>query len=189
MAHTPTYEGFVLDKILAENFSNTTIALTRTKCLVEVGGFDEEILAAQDYELWIRIALRYKLACVNEPLVKYHICSGERISGSPARRIQGIERILSKNKTLYDNDKYAHWRQLIKLVAYYRQNGDYGKFFSTWIKTISLRPLSVIPNLWVMIFAWLPWGFADTYKLKLEKYPGLFTFLRKCKRKIFYKGE
>jgi glycosyltransferase involved in cell wall biosynthesis len=52
----------------------STVLLTRA-CLETVGLFDEKIRAAstEDWELWIRIARRYPLAYLNEPLTLYRV--------------------------------------------------------------------------------------------------------------------
>lgn len=44
--------------------------MIRKKILNEVGGYNEEIKRAQDYELWFRIAKKTKIANLPEPLMK-----------------------------------------------------------------------------------------------------------------------
>jgi glycosyltransferase involved in cell wall biosynthesis len=59
----------------------STVVVTR-RCLEEVGRFDEEIRGAstQDFDLWIRIARRFPLSYVDEPLVlyRYHPTNASR---------------------------------------------------------------------------------------------------------------
>jgi hypothetical protein len=51
-----------------ENGSN---ALIRKSALVEVGGFDESLLAAEDWDLHLKIAARYDFVVVSKPQVLY----------------------------------------------------------------------------------------------------------------------
>ncbi len=62
-------------------------ALVRRKCLDEVGLFDTEMSYSADWDLWRRIACRYKIEIVPEPLVRYRIRRG-----SMTRDVAGLER-------------------------------------------------------------------------------------------------
>ncbi len=52
----------------------------RRKALEDVGMFDERFLKAQDFELWLRIALVYPLSCIDRPLCLRRL-HGESITG------------------------------------------------------------------------------------------------------------
>jgi GT2 family glycosyltransferase len=54
-----------------QNFVCFSSALVRRAALEEVGLFDEGLALAIDYDLWLRVALRYPFDYVAEPLVKY----------------------------------------------------------------------------------------------------------------------
>jgi glycosyltransferase involved in cell wall biosynthesis len=51
-----------LAKLLAMNFIPTGTVLTRREVLLDVGPFDEGLRQAEDWDLWMRIALRYPIA-------------------------------------------------------------------------------------------------------------------------------
>jgi hypothetical protein len=44
------------------NFIPTSSVVARKECLVEVGCFDETFSKAEDWDLWLRMALRYPIA-------------------------------------------------------------------------------------------------------------------------------
>lgn len=46
-------------------------AVIHRRCLEAVGGFDETLLGSGDWDLWIRIAAQYPVACVEERLALY----------------------------------------------------------------------------------------------------------------------
>jgi len=48
-------------------------AVVRRAVLDDVGLFDERCPVIQDYDLWLRVAKRYRFDYVDEPLVKYRI--------------------------------------------------------------------------------------------------------------------
>jgi len=69
--------------------------LVRTPVIREVGGFDESMAWAEDLDLWRRIAKKYAVGVVSEPLVRVRVhassTSYDRGKGS-----QGFERYLEK---------------------------------------------------------------------------------------------
>ena len=50
----------------------TGAALIPKKIFVEYAGFREQLWMAEDFDLWIRIAIKYKVAFLNEPLAYYN---------------------------------------------------------------------------------------------------------------------
>ena len=77
-------EGFVLERYIQSRFLFPSTMILRRTCFEEFGGFDEEMLAAEDIELFTRICSRWKVALVNEPLMvryrggtQYHFQSGQ----------------------------------------------------------------------------------------------------------------
>ncbi|MBN1462023.1 MAG: hypothetical protein JXA57_21030, partial [Armatimonadetes bacterium] len=48
-------------------------------CLTDVGGFDESLALAQDWDLWLRVAKSgWELATLEAPLVRYRLHEGQR---------------------------------------------------------------------------------------------------------------
>ena len=47
----------------------TPSVVVARQLLIEVGGFDENVRSGEDYDLWMRLALRSPVAVVSEPLV------------------------------------------------------------------------------------------------------------------------
>lgn len=44
--------------------------VARRECYERLGGFSDRITSATDWEMWLRIALHYDVACLGEPLIK-----------------------------------------------------------------------------------------------------------------------
>ncbi|WP_315786852.1 glycosyltransferase family 2 protein [Fischerella sp. JS2] len=68
-------KGNVWKQVVEHNLIQTSTVLVRRCCLETVGVFDQNLRSAEDWELWVRIASRYLLAVVKEPLVFYRLHS------------------------------------------------------------------------------------------------------------------
>ena len=60
-------------------------ALTRRDAIEAAGGFDERFTNAEDYRLWLKVALSGRLMLVPEVLAFYHFHSGAQATGNRAR--------------------------------------------------------------------------------------------------------
>lgn len=70
--NAPDVEGNVLNYIVEENLILCGSApMVRSSCLEAVQGFDQKLMSAEDWDLWIRLAARYDFAVIKEPLVLY----------------------------------------------------------------------------------------------------------------------
>lgn len=88
--------GDVLESLLASNFiGGSSVPLLRAETLKESGGFDVTFPSCQDYDVWVRMAMRGKVECVREILSYYHV-SPDSITNVFERRMQGWERMLVK---------------------------------------------------------------------------------------------
>lgn len=73
----PPVEGAEAWKtLLIYNFLPTPTIMTYRNLVAEIGGFDETLAIAEDLDLWIKLALRGKVAIVNEVLTHYYDSSG-----------------------------------------------------------------------------------------------------------------
>ena len=60
-----------LARFCVKNPIATSGVIVRRECLREVGGFDESLPLAQDWDLWLRVASRWPAYQLGEPLVRY----------------------------------------------------------------------------------------------------------------------
>jgi glycosyltransferase involved in cell wall biosynthesis len=63
--------GMVLDRLLLDNFITTSTVMAPKATLLEVGLFGEARRVSEDFELWLKIAARWKVAFIEQPLVRY----------------------------------------------------------------------------------------------------------------------
>ncbi len=142
------FKGKVLKELLHRNFiGSTSYPLIRKACLETVGGFDPLMQSVQDYDVWLRLAEKYEIDFVNEPLVLYHIHGEERISTNINKRIKGTERLYKKFEKYFleDRDLWHEW-QLV-FARKYAASGDIKKAIVLWGKCIKKCPGKVMLNI------------------------------------------
>ena len=79
-----THHGDVYRALLAGNIiGNGSNLMARRSALDAVGGFDEDLEGAEDWELAVRLAARHPFACIEAPLVIYRQTPGSLSSDLP----------------------------------------------------------------------------------------------------------
>lgn len=93
--------GMIFERSLALCLVSPSAVMLRRPLLDEVGGFDESLPACEDYDLWLRIAWRYPIHLIDQPLtVKRggHPDQLSRMPGLDKYRIQSICRLLDSDR-------------------------------------------------------------------------------------------
>jgi hypothetical protein len=66
--------------------------------LVEMGGFDEDFPACEDYDLWLRVCSRYPVLYIDEPLLNKYGGHDDQLSrrhwGMDRYRVKALEKLL-----------------------------------------------------------------------------------------------
>ena len=70
------YETF--ESLYEADFVLTLTVLAKRRCINEVGLFDEQLLTSEDYDLWLRLAKKYRFKHINLPLAKYRLHRGNK---------------------------------------------------------------------------------------------------------------
>lgn len=145
---TEFVSGSIYHKLILRNFiGSTSFPLLRTQALRAAGGFDPQMQSAQDYDVWLRLAEKYEVAYVDEPLVTYYIHDGEQITRNYAKKVSGLERLNEKNMAYLKTDKNAMWIRTIKLAPMYAGNRQIWKAICAWVRAVMLCPWRVKGNL------------------------------------------
>jgi glycosyltransferase involved in cell wall biosynthesis len=145
--------GDILDHIFIDNFICFSSSVVRRSCLEDVGYFDENLPMGIDYDLWIRLAARYRFDYVDEPLVKYRT-GHANLSKNTLKRYECAQKIM--NKALDDpdiNNKFSWhtprlaWADTWSNMAFYLAANDHKneawRYFGK-----ALLQLPVYPQLW-----------------------------------------
>lgn len=141
-------KGKALNRLLYSNFiESTSYPLIRKECIEAIGGFDPLMQSAQDYDVWLRLAEKYDIDYIPEPLVRYHIHNGERITSNPIKKINGLERINEKYAHYLAKDKKLWWKRHIVIARYYVFNLDVKKALSIWWECVCKCPEYICENI------------------------------------------
>lgn len=141
-------KGDIFTQLLYSNFvGSTSFPLLKSDCLKQIGGFDEKMLSAQDYDVWLRIAEKYQIDYVAEPLVIYHEHDGEQITTNPIKKISGLERLNAKYEDYLEHNRNLWHRRKINITPFYAMAGDKGKAFHLWLACVRKCPEKIIENL------------------------------------------
>ncbi|MEM1168433.1 MAG: glycosyltransferase [Cyanobacteria bacterium P01_H01_bin.35] len=69
-----TANGNVYEKLLLTNFiENGSNPLIYRQALIEIGGFDESLFAAEDLDVWFKLAIKYEFVAVPSPQILYRV--------------------------------------------------------------------------------------------------------------------
>lgn len=101
---------------LRKGIIHTPNPLILTKAFKEVGGFDNNLPAGQDFDLFVRISKIYKIGYIPEFLHFVNIHSGERITKNHLAKVQEKKIILKK----YEKDLSLETKLLLnkRIIAH-----------------------------------------------------------------------
>lgn len=81
-------QGWIGELMLRRRVAvNTSSVLVERALLLEVGAFDETFVWGEDYDLWVRLALRSPVAAVADPRVQRRIHGNQLIGGGWERPV------------------------------------------------------------------------------------------------------
>lgn len=114
--------GRLFEQVLVKDITAPTSAYIIKKQVFEMAGyFDDELQARQDWDMWIRLASKFKIGCVPEVLVDFREHSGVRTHSNPSKEINAYQRIRKKYADSYARCPFPI-RQAAK-ATYYRRMG------------------------------------------------------------------
>jgi len=96
--------GWIFKDLLKGNFINGIGILFKKSTLDDVGLFDEQSLV-EDWDLWLRIAEKYPIGFIPDPLSYYGQQTGNNTSSNTSYMDKGV---------VYIFDKYAHHPEIEK---------------------------------------------------------------------------
>lgn len=141
--------GHILHELLEHGnvIGGTSIPLIRTSVLREIGGFDVLLEAAQDYDVWVRIAERYTIKHIDEYLNRYYFHNGEQITFNLQKRLSGRLRIIQKYEHYFTTEKGMCWRLNMDVAWIYADMGQKKKAICIYLRNWWKKPFQIIGNM------------------------------------------
>jgi glycosyltransferase involved in cell wall biosynthesis len=145
-------EGFAVANPVA-----TSTVICRRTALEDVGGFDETFRAGEDYDLWMRLACKFRIVKQDIPMVRYRERYGS-LSMDDRTFLPQIEQVLEKayrsGGTLAGcgrkNKAFAY--QFLAAAWMAANRGASGRSVRLFLHSLTLWPFSFAPDVN------LPWG-------------------------------
>lgn len=89
------FRDLPLAEFVYHNAVATSTVLVRRAALLSVGGFDEQFVGPEDYDLWMRLARVHRLARLECPLARYRLVAGS-LSMDDRKFLPQVLRVLDK---------------------------------------------------------------------------------------------
>ena len=144
--------GFVLEQLLIGNWIQTSTVMLRRKCLDEVGGFDEDIgQYGEDWLLWMRVASRFPMYFLPEPLVSYRVHPGRLTHYQPEEQFKSLMLCLQKMSSFPQfQQKPALLREVEYRICVSRGRNDlhmceYNRAAIKFKRAYAIRTIPVVP--------------------------------------------
>lgn len=95
------YTGDIFRHCLALCIVSPSSVMIRAKLFSEIGNFDESLPACEDYDLWLRIAVKYAFHFIEEPLIIKQGGHADQLSrkywGMDRFRVAALKKLLDQN--------------------------------------------------------------------------------------------
>lgn len=138
-----TKSGYIKNEMLCKNLvSGTSMPMIRRKCFDDCGMFDVNLLSSQDYDMWMRITLKYPVVYVDKPLTIRHF-SDDCITTNANKRKQGWDYFTNKYIKYYEADSYLYNYRLNAIVNASFMIGEFKYGFEKYKMAVKIRPFSI----------------------------------------------
>jgi glycosyltransferase involved in cell wall biosynthesis len=116
-----TFNGDIYEKLLVNNFlENGSNPLIYREALIELAGFDESLKAAQDWDMWLRLAAKYNFVGVPSSHILYRV-SANSLSSNLFRQekacLQVLEHAYKARPSIGKNIWYLSLANLYKYLT------------------------------------------------------------------------
>ncbi|MDX1708099.1 MAG: glycosyltransferase [Desulfobacterales bacterium] len=94
------FSGMIFDRSLALCLVSPSAVMIKKSLLDTVGGFDEDLPACEDYDLWLRISRQYPVHLIDTPLIVKrggHADQLSKAAGLDKYRIRSLVKLLESN--------------------------------------------------------------------------------------------
>ena len=119
--------GDVHLELLRGNFVALPAVLVRREALEQVGRFDPALPCFEDWELFIRLAERFRFEHIAEPLVVAHDTPQSINKSSSTLRAAALERILEKHAAAIERDAEIHADFLFHIAHHRCLGGEFDR--------------------------------------------------------------
>jgi glycosyltransferase involved in cell wall biosynthesis len=148
----PVIVGFVFGDLFICNYIQILTVVVRRSVLDQIGLFNESLSAAEDYELWLRIARRHPIGYCRTIVAKYRVHEGQMSSNGYAMllsRLEALNCIIASGsnvESLVGEKPFIKRMHSLNRGAgnyYFYNKCDYRVARSFLVEAIKLKPLDI----------------------------------------------
>ncbi len=158
---TPPYplSGNMLEVLVINSVFAVHAALVRRSRLLEVGGFDERLLSAEDHDLWLRMATYCQFHYNDDEIVaRYRIHGKNKIFTQPNTRLNSLNQIwerVSKSNEFQDLPICVKTEFYLRIATYNIVNSNESQKARGAIReAIACNSKALIPYLMLGLLFW-----------------------------------
>jgi glycosyltransferase involved in cell wall biosynthesis len=139
---TTPKEGDIHNSLLAGNFVTSQALIIKRECFEKAGMFNDEYVALEDWELWLRISKYYHFKYINEPLVISYQMPDSLLANQNAF-IRGYELILERHSQDIKKNKRVLFDHCLTIGHLLCSNGELSRGRNYLIKALKAYPISI----------------------------------------------
>lgn len=144
--------GNIKQKLIWSNFiGSMSFPLVKKEVFDKVGFFDEELIAKQDYDMWMRVIKEYGVDYICKPLCNYYSHSEERITTNANKKLLAESKFFKKHYEDISQDYKAMSRKYTFIAKYNFILGNYLKSRRVFFRTIKLNPYLYKNYIWIIL--------------------------------------
>ncbi|WP_158589072.1 glycosyltransferase family 2 protein [Alginatibacterium sediminis] len=127
--------------LFAQNGVGTSTVVVKRSLFLDVGGFDEDLVSAEDWDLWIKLALAAPVAVLRDSDCTYLMRSDSH-SSAQDQRIQALSQIIARYQHHFKLPQraIAQARLLIAKAEYSQSKGKKWMAFAYRLSALSFQP-------------------------------------------------
>lgn len=142
LAIRETKSGNLFADLLWTNcVGGTSMPMIRKSVFNDCGSFDEKLMSLQDYDMWIRIAEKYEMVCINEPLTRRFL-QEDSITKKFYKQVQGMEYFLNKHAVRYASNPKAFNHIINRRVNKWIEQGHFKEAGKIYFKAVKAKKIS-----------------------------------------------
>lgn len=142
----------IILNLARNNFiGSTSFPLIKKEVFREVGYFDTELKAKQDYDMWLRIAQKYNVDYVSEPLCIYYSHSDERITTNIKKKLSAEITFLKKHYEIISKDNIAMAIKHRHIGKYYYKLNKHREAIKHFVKSFRYNKLDIKTYAWLIL--------------------------------------
>lgn len=117
---------------LEESIHSVSQVMFRRECFEELCGFDPKIHRQDDYDMWVRLSKKYKIAALEQNLVCSYLEANTLRKSKKLIDVVGFLQIYSKHSEMYKKNPIARLELYRKIAECYKQSN----YFLSWLKYV-----------------------------------------------------